>query len=114
MLRLLNLVGEVPCGKTLKAKLQQASVTMGPPGSGKTTLIVDNAKEGDIIIAMTSGSVQNIQHKLLDKWKNNPLRPIVMSIERANALRIYTKQNLFIDECTTVDYINVAQLCQHA
>lgn len=44
-----------------------AKAIMALPGFGKSTMIVQRAKKGDVIVAMTSGAINSLKAKAINK-----------------------------------------------
>ncbi|AEX28369.1 unnamed protein product [Persea americana alphaendornavirus 1] len=89
---------------TVREKLRNAEVVLGPAGFGKSTMIGNQAKAGDLCVAMTSTSVRSLQAKVTASAR-------VMSIEKANYTHQKTKTNLFVDEALMVDWLSIILLC---
>nr|WHU31544.1 polyprotein [chieh-qua endornavirus] len=88
----------------LKDKLAKAQYVTGPAGFGKSTMIANEAKKGDLCVAMTSTAVLSLR----DKCKPDVT---VISLERAIYDHCKTNNTLFIDEATMVNWIHLGYLC---
>uniref|UniRef100_A0AB39BZ19 Polyprotein n=1 Tax=Apis mellifera associated alphaendornavirus 1 TaxID=3238873 RepID=A0AB39BZ19_9VIRU len=80
--------------------LRNSKVTLGPAGSGKTTKLVEQCNNKDIIIARTRVAVNTIRTKL----DNN--QTTIMTYEQYCTIRPKTKR-LIIDECTMFTWLDL-------
>jgi UDP:flavonoid glycosyltransferase YjiC (YdhE family) len=91
-------------GSKIKNKLERATCTLGVAGSGKTREIADAITPNDLAVAMTSGSLESMRQKGIN-------HKLVASVERANSLT-NPIVDLYIDEATTLTYINILPTLQ--
>nr|AYV98026.1 polyprotein [Cucumis melo alphaendornavirus] len=90
--------------QSLKNKLSVAKYITGPAGYGKSTMIAQQAKAGDLCVAMTSTSVQALRLKCKKDVS-------VLSMERAIYDHCKTNGTLFIDEATMANWLHLGYLC---
>nr|UNI73825.1 MAG: RNA-dependent RNA polymerase [brine shrimp endornavirus 1] len=87
----------------LESALNNMTCHMGPGGMGKTTQIARLAKPGDLVVAQTNNAVNELRNRCM-KGVN------VSSLEKASKMTTPINANLFIDECTLIDYIDTCPL----
>lgn len=76
------------------------------PGWGKSTLIISSAKQGDLIIAMSTGALQTLSSKVTKKSGVT-----VASLEMAKLLCETQKfTNIYIDEAGLIHYTQLLQI----
>lgn len=100
MLRRLSCVADtnVPNTPQMKSVFNRTKGVLALPGYGKSTEIARGAKDGDLVIAMSSLAVANLREKIKSKGVQ------VMSLEAA-CLRSGMKINtLWVDEATMITY----------
>nr|UNI73829.1 MAG: RNA-dependent RNA polymerase [brine shrimp endornavirus 2] len=106
LIQICNLANCQMTGQLLTAAFNRMNCTMGPGGMGKTTRIANTAKPDDLVVAFTTNAV----HELSQRCSKGVH---VMSIERANS-SIFKFNNLFIDECTLVNYMDIITILERA
>uniref|UniRef100_A0AB39C0U4 Polyprotein n=1 Tax=Apis mellifera associated alphaendornavirus 2 TaxID=3238874 RepID=A0AB39C0U4_9VIRU len=103
--KLIGLMSNLIDMTTFKNIINQAECHLGPAGFGKSTQISKIAKPMDICVAMTSTSVSSLRQKIPNK------AVIVTSVENAKYNHYKAPTNLYVDECTMLDWFSVLQLC---
>ncbi|YP_438202.1 polyprotein [Oryza rufipogon endornavirus] len=89
-----------------KEILKRSSLTLGPAGYGKSTMISQEITSGDLCVAMTRSSVMSIEEKIKDKHVT------VCSLEKASCSMMKCANTIFVDEATMVDWLRLALLCE--
>nr|UIA10503.1 polyprotein [Alphaendornavirus sp.] len=111
------------CKTPPQTPLQHKTI-IGAPGSGKSTQIVDNIKNTDMVVTFTNGNMVNMRTKLAQKHKesnppgtkliegkNSPyIRDILSAMEEAAKTKPIQVDRLFIDECTMASLVEYAAL----
>jgi len=105
IIRKLNSLGDtIADGLRLQEIISNSEIFDGVPGCGKTTSLIENYKEGDIIICLTSGAIKNIRKR------NSECN--VISLERAAQISTANFNNVLIDEAGSLNYMDVMFLCK--
>nr|BEQ09756.1 MAG: polyprotein [Ciborinia camelliae endornavirus 1] len=95
----MNMPHQDQLGSHVNKLISSASCTIGTAGAGKTRAVADLIKHGDRAIGMTTGSIHSFASKGI------PSRQI-MTVEASNMDGGFI-DNLFVDEATTIDYIEL-------
>nr|WJN66647.1 polyprotein [Grapevine endornavirus 2] len=86
--------------------LKTAEVHLGVPGSGKSRTITEKASAGDMVVSKTRAGYSNVKPYLSPGVST-------MSVEKLSYLQPQNIQNLFIDECTMMDWTEMLCLTKH-
>jgi cytidylate kinase len=97
MRQLASLINCDTSGQKLSDLITNATVYIGPAGSGKSTIIKQSAKTGDLVIAMTTEAVLRV--------KDLQLPCQCRSLEYATTFYNSDIDTLFIDEASQINYL---------
>ncbi len=98
--KLVAILGTGPNMSLTRKLLTEAKLTLGPPGSGKSTELAKTVGNHDLVVAGTTGAINSIKQKGVRNYQ-------LMSLERAKYEgSTYQVDCLFIDECTTVGVVD--------
>lgn len=89
-------------GEKVRQNLIHATYVSGPPGSGKTTMLLETAEKGDLVICLSGECKKQIQAR-------SRYIETIQSVEAAN-IHHEPFVNLFIDEANMLQVEQVAHL----
>lgn len=89
-------------GNPIRVLLNNAVAIEALPGWGKTTDIIENVKEGDCVVAMTSEIIQSLKNRITVCQ--------VMSVEKLIATNVKNINTLFVDEASMINISTILPL----